>query len=220
LEGHTFDVNSVAFSPDGKRVVSGSHDMTIRIWDVESGQVVVGPLEGHTSYVSSVAFSPDGKRIVSGSDDRTIRIWDVESGQVVGPLEGHTDYVSSVAFSPDGKRVVSGSYNKTIRVWNLEAVEPQYPPSFIQAHPITSSDCITNGWLTRPNHAGLQRLFWIQEHRRSGLWNTETVLIIGAPITQLNLDKFVHGKSWTRCNFLVGSYFFYIPYACFDILLY
>jgi WD40 repeat protein len=103
-QGHskgTALVTSVAFSPDGKRVVSGSRDKTIRVWDAETGAVVSGPFEGHSSAVISVAFSPDGKRIVSGSDDKTIRVWDAETGDVVsGPFEGHRTYVSSVAFSP------------------------------------------------------------------------------------------------------------------------
>jgi len=74
FEGHTDYVISVQFSPGGKRVVSGSYDKTICIWDVETGEAVAGPFEGHIDWVTSVGFSPDGKWIVSGSDDRTIRI--------------------------------------------------------------------------------------------------------------------------------------------------
>ncbi len=115
-------VLSVAFSPDGTRIVSGSYDHTIRVWDARSGDVVTGPFEGHTDAVTSVAFSPDGTRIVSGSDDHTIRVWDARSGDVVaGPFEGHTSYVTSVAFSPDGTRIVSGSGDRTIRVWDARS---------------------------------------------------------------------------------------------------
>jgi WD40 repeat protein len=112
-------VNSVAFSPDGKQIVSGSSDNSIRVWDAVSGDVVVGPLKGHTDSVWSVAFSPDGKQIVSGSYDNSIQVWDAVSGDVVvGPLKGHTDSVYSVAFSPDGKQIVSGSSDNSIRVWD------------------------------------------------------------------------------------------------------
>src|SRR6266576_2673764 len=122
--GHADAVSSVAFSQDSKRIVSGSHDQTIRIWDAETGEVVVGPLKGHTEGVSSVAFSQDSRRIVSGSWDQTIRVWDAQTGKVVvGPLKGHTDAVSSVAFSQDSKRIVSGSHDQTIRIWDAETGE-------------------------------------------------------------------------------------------------
>ena len=111
-------VTSVAFSPDGKRIVSGSSDNTLRLWDAATGQPIGAPLTGHTDSVNSVAFSPDGKRIVSGSDDKTVRVWDADTGQQIGPrLTGHRDDVRSVVFSPDGTRIVSGSTDETVRVW-------------------------------------------------------------------------------------------------------
>ena len=113
-------MSSVSFSPDGTRIVSGSGDKTVRVWDALSGQCVLGPLEGHTDWVRSVSFSPDGTRIVSGSYDKTVRVWDASSGEcVLGPLEGHASYVWSVSFSPDGSRIVSGSRDKTVRVWDV-----------------------------------------------------------------------------------------------------
>ncbi|EJC98388.1 WD40 repeat-like protein [Fomitiporia mediterranea MF3/22] len=119
---HVDCVNSVAFSPDGTLVVSGSWDKTVQIWDAESGQAVSDPLEGHHGIIRSVAFSPNGTCVVSGSDDETIRIWEVETGQVIsGPLEGHNGAVYSVAFSPDGTRVVSGSTDKSVMVWDVES---------------------------------------------------------------------------------------------------
>jgi eukaryotic-like serine/threonine-protein kinase len=119
LLGHTGPVSSVAFSPDGKRIVTGSHDGTAKVWDAEQGQEVL-TLKGHTSLVNSVAFSPDGKRIVTGSWDRTARVWDAEQGREVLTLKGHTGQVTSVAFSPDGKRIVTGSDDKTAKVWDLD----------------------------------------------------------------------------------------------------
>src|SRR5258706_281875 len=119
--GHTTAVASVSYSPNETRVVTGSYDNTIRIWDAESGAVIGEPLTGHTSLVLSVAYSPDGRHIISGSYDSTIRIWDAKSGAAVGnPLTGHTSLVSSVAYSPDGRHIISGSFDSTIRIWDAK----------------------------------------------------------------------------------------------------
>ena len=120
LRGHERRVTCVAFSPDGKRIVSGSGDETVKVWDAERGRVLV-VFSGHGSSVTSVAFSPDGKRIVSGSDDDTLRVWDFEGRRALLTLPGHGAGVSSVAFSPDGKRIVSGSGDRTLKVWDAES---------------------------------------------------------------------------------------------------
>jgi len=129
LHGHTGWVSSVAFSPDGTQIVSGSEDSTIRVWDAKTGQLALSPLHGHTSWVSSVTFSPDGTHIVSGSDDETIRVWDAKTGQLTfPPLRGHAGGVSSVAFAQDGIEIVSGSFNRTIRVWDAKTGQLALPP--------------------------------------------------------------------------------------------
>ncbi len=127
------------YSPDGRHIVSGSFDHTIRIWDAETGAPVGGPLEGHTELVGSVAYSPDGRHIISGSIDRTIRIWDAETGALVGdPLEGHTDWVWSVAYSPDGRHIISGSDDGTIRRWDGEAHNTAGKPLGEHTHSVQS----------------------------------------------------------------------------------
>ena len=80
MHGHTQAVWSVAYSPDGIHVVSGSGDGNIRVWNATTGQPVTEPFQGHSDAARSVAFSPDGKFIVSGSDDKTIRIWNAVTG--------------------------------------------------------------------------------------------------------------------------------------------
>ena len=78
----------MAFSPDGQSVVSGSDDKTVRLWSVESGELLQ-TMEGHTSPVMSVSFSPDGQSVVSGSKDKTVRLWSVESDELLRTMEGH-----------------------------------------------------------------------------------------------------------------------------------
>ncbi len=78
LKGHSGPVNSASFSPDGKRIVSGSEDKTLKVWDAQTGRETL-TLKGHSDAVTSVSFSPDGKRIVSGSGDKTLKVWDRSS---------------------------------------------------------------------------------------------------------------------------------------------
>ncbi|MBD2542331.1 MULTISPECIES: toll/interleukin-1 receptor domain-containing protein [Planktothricoides] len=113
---HESWVRSVAFSPDGKKIISSSSDRTVKIWDIQGNLLAV--LNGHTHAVTSVAVSPDGQKVVSGSDDKTIRIWDI-SGQERGQFFGHKDIVTAVAFAPDGKTIASGSLDRTIRIWDV-----------------------------------------------------------------------------------------------------
>ncbi|KAG2340698.1 WD40 repeat-like protein [Suillus weaverae] len=118
---HADKVSVVAFFKDGRRVVTGSWDHTLRICDIQKGVVVGGPFVGHSNKVFSVAVSPDDRRIASGGKDNTIIIWDVESKQMLyNPLKKHTKWVSSVCFSPDGKRLASGSYDSTVIIWDVE----------------------------------------------------------------------------------------------------
>ena len=119
-------VNAVAWSPDGTRIVSGSRDGTLKIWESGSG-AEVGTLSGHTGPVDAVAWSPDGTRIVSGSRDGTLKIWESGSGAAVGTLSGHTGPVDAVAWSPDGTRIVSGSQDGTVKLWEGVGAEVATP---------------------------------------------------------------------------------------------
>jgi WD40 repeat protein len=118
LEGHEAAVVSVAFSPDGTRIVTASDDKTARLWDPTEGRQIGAPMV-HEALINSAAFSPDGKRIVTASSDKTARIWDAASGRQILVLKGHESEVSSAAFSADGKRVLTTAlYDKTARVWD------------------------------------------------------------------------------------------------------
>ena len=124
LTGHTASVTSVAFSPDGSLLASGSLDTTIRLWNV-SNFMLNRTITGHTGAVNDVAFSPDGLTLVSASLDKTVGIWSPSSGEEKMRFMDHTDAVTSVAFSPDGKTLASGSADTTIRLWDTHTGEHQ-----------------------------------------------------------------------------------------------
>jgi Tol biopolymer transport system component len=117
FDGHTSEVDSAAFSPDGMWVVTASSDGTARLWDAASG-AALATFEGHTDDVRSAAFSPDGKWVVTASRDGTARLWDAASGAALATFWGHTGRVFNAAFSPDGKRVVTASHDGTARLWD------------------------------------------------------------------------------------------------------
>jgi WD40 repeat protein len=118
LRGHTGWVISVALSPDGRLALSGSHDRTMRLWDVATGQEK-RRFKELGDWVEAVAFSPDGRQALSGCEDRTVRLWEVDSGRKLKCFQGHKSGVRAVAFSPDGRRALSGGKDGTVRLWDV-----------------------------------------------------------------------------------------------------
>jgi serine/threonine protein kinase/Tol biopolymer transport system component len=121
LKGHTSRVSSVAFSPDGFTLASGSWDDKVFLWDVRSGDKLAEFIRPNN--VTSLVFSPDGKMLASGAWDKIVMIWDINSGSTLHRLEGHTGWVNSVAFSPIGSLLASGSDDHTIILWDTRSGE-------------------------------------------------------------------------------------------------
>ncbi len=148
--GHERAVNSVSFSGDGRKVLSGSSDSTARLWDVETGKCLQ-VFEGHERAVNSVCLTMDGQNALSGGFDQSLKLWNSEDGKCLRTFEGHNAAVNSVCFSPDGRYVFSGSEDETIKVWILdweliegskagwdEEVRP-WLETFLETHLLTAS---------------------------------------------------------------------------------
>ncbi|MBW1815746.1 MAG: caspase family protein [Deltaproteobacteria bacterium] len=125
-DGHGAPIEAVAFSPDGRHVVSGSRDYTLKLWNVETA-AEIRTYEGHAGPVRVVAFSPDGRHFISGADDNTLRVWDVDSGQedsIFKPAGAYDGSFVTAVFSPGGRHVITANRRGNITLWNVaDAVE-------------------------------------------------------------------------------------------------
>jgi RNA polymerase sigma factor (sigma-70 family) len=118
--GHTYMVDAVCFSPDGRKLVSGAAytDNVVRVWDPLTGELF-SQMRGHPWGVEAVAYAPDGKLIASGSQDETIRLWDADTGREVRRLEAKDGMIYAMAFAPDGKTIAGGGKRKAVHLWDV-----------------------------------------------------------------------------------------------------
>jgi WD40 repeat protein/DNA-binding SARP family transcriptional activator len=130
-EGHRSNVTSLAFSPDGQTLASGSFDGTVILWDVTTGQQIGPPLTGHDGWVTGVAFSSDGRTLASSGQDKKVLIWDIEARlegnaeqPLVNTLAGHLDAVLDISFSPNGQILASGGADQVTALWDLAIEHP------------------------------------------------------------------------------------------------
>jgi WD40 repeat protein len=128
FKGHGKSVSAVAVFPDKQRMVTGSKDKTLRLWDLKTG-VVLKKMEGHSSRVWALAVSRDGQLIASGDENGKVIIWHGETGESLTQLtKAHSFGVYSLDFSPDGTVLATGSHDKTTKLWNTETWKPQDDP--------------------------------------------------------------------------------------------
>jgi WD40 repeat protein/energy-coupling factor transporter ATP-binding protein EcfA2 len=174
LRGHTDQVMSVVFSPDGKLLASGSADHSIMLWDITTHQPVGQPLSGHTKAVTSIAFSPDGSILASGSEDNSVLLWDVKMHEGIGqPLVGHSGPVNSVAFSPDGNWLASGSEDGTVILWDVKTHEPIGQPLVGHSSPVNCVAFSPDGNLLASG----------SDDRTIILWDLNTHTPLGPPLS-------------------------------------
>jgi WD40 repeat protein len=118
FKGHSDSVWSVAVTPDGKQVISGSQDGTLKIWNLNTGKLV-RTITAHDGSINAISTTPDGLQVISGSDDKTLKIWNLNTGNLEHTIPAHNRSVNAVSITPDGL-VISGSDDKTLKVWNLK----------------------------------------------------------------------------------------------------
>ena len=118
LKSDATPMRSIAVSPDNQTLGSSSFGGKIKLWNIQSGQLLLTIDLG--TEVTSISFSPDGQTFVTGDADSNVKLWELATGKLLRTFEGHKFVVDSVAFSPDGQTLVSGAWDKTIKLWNIE----------------------------------------------------------------------------------------------------
>ncbi|MBI5218270.1 MAG: caspase family protein [Bacteroidia bacterium] len=122
LQGHAKTVNSIAYSPDGKSIVSGSNDNTVRIWDASSGQLL-NTINADQKDITSVCFSADGKYVASGGTNGTVKLWSAQSGNKISEFADYKTAVRTVSFSPDAKYIAAGGEGNNVIIWDVDNMQ-------------------------------------------------------------------------------------------------
>ncbi|EAZ90378.1 WD40 repeat domain-containing protein [Crocosphaera chwakensis] len=119
LTGHSLAVGAVAVTPDGKKLISGSCDGTIKVWDLATGNLE-NTLKNHSYSINILAVTTDSKKVISGSRDQTLKIWDLDTENLENTLKNHSYSINILAVTTDSKKVISGSRDQTLKIWDLD----------------------------------------------------------------------------------------------------
>jgi WD40 repeat protein len=208
---HGDGVDDVAYSRDGKRILTGCEDGKARLWDARSRQCVRE--FDHGGSVVGVAFSPDGKRILTGCEDGTARLWDVDTGRLRLKKREHQGWVRAVAFSPDGRQFLTGGGDKTVRLWDADTGASLSAP-FSHGSRVVSATFIPEGWVVSATFSpDGRKILTGSLETIARLWDAEPAPVEGEPerirhwaqaLTGLEADsggsvRVLEGHAWREC---------------------
>ncbi|MEM9244127.1 MAG: hypothetical protein AAGA67_00075 [Cyanobacteria bacterium P01_F01_bin.153] len=198
LELHQGTVLSASFSPDGKTILTASHDGTAKLWDLEGQEIQ--SLNGHQDWVLSASFSPDGKTILTASEDGTAKLWDRE-GNEIQTLNGHQFGVRSASFSPDGKTILTASDDRTVKLWDLKGNNIQTLNGH-QAEVLSANFSLDGKTILTASRDGMAKL-WDRENKEIQALNGHQETVWGASFspdgkTILTASRDGTAKLWDR----------------------
>ena len=213
FDGHSGPVLSIRVFDD--KIFSSSEDRTIRIWELSTGRALKSILNGHTASINSIAITPDGHRIVSTSDDASLRIFDSGTGEPCTLPLRMFERMFAVAVSHDGALVACSGADTRVQVWRTNmARRDAWPDDFIRKARglefclvdeqgfLADFTPPVDGWVRGSTN---EPMYWIPSGYRAGLWTPETVGILGALETMIDLRSFIHGTHWEECRAYVPA---------------
>ena len=192
LKGHTKPIFSVAFSPDGNRLVSGSYDKSVKIWDVNAGRLLQ-TLGGHTDAVYSVVYNSPGNILATCGKDRTIRIWDAKTGRRIRTLLSDGE-VTSIAFDPIRNQIASAGEKGVITIWDIDSGKKKF---VLRGHKdwISSLDYSFDGAYLASSSYDKQILLWIPSAGRQLTYLPQSNASVNAISFQPNGTTLIAGSS-------------------------
>jgi len=191
FDGHTDDVNTVRFSPDGRNVLTASDDGTANIWDVAKG-TLLRTLDRHKGKVYFAEYSIDGEYISTAGADNAVRVWRADTGALVHTFEGHSGRITSIAFCSNDTRIVAASADNTATIWSIANVEQ---PVVLRGHTaqVNSAQCNPDG----------TRVLTSSDDKTAIIWNTSD----GSLLVKLRgHDDEVIGSLYDRNGKIAATY--------------